>query len=163
MDNAAIIERVRAIVEKVVADTDIEPVHQELTGDKRNLTIRIYIDKPGGVTIDDCTTVSREVEEVLDADDFMPAAYMLEVSSPGLERELYSLKDFEKHIGFKAKLKTSEPIAGKKVFIGRIEGVEGDSIVFDDKAAGRVEISYSAVTKANLRVDLEQEFGKKRN
>ncbi len=96
MENESIIERVRRIAIDVAEKSDIEGleiVHQELAGEKRDLTIRIFIDKPNGVTIEDCSVISKRIEEVLDADDFIPSAYMLEVSSPGLERGLYSLKD----------------------------------------------------------------------
>ncbi len=163
MTNAEISDKIRAIAEAAVAGGDIEIVHQELAGTKRNLTIRIFIDKPGGVTIDDCTNVSRSVEAVLDAEDLIPTAYVLEVSSPGLERELYSLSDFEKHVGDKAKVKVKEAIASKKAFVGRIMGVEGDTVIFDDRSGEPVRIAYQNVAKANLRVDLEKEFGKKRD
>ena len=80
------------------------------------MTVRIYIDKPEGVTLEDCSTVSRAIEAVIDADDFIPAPYVLEVSSPGLERPLFSIQDFEKFAGKKAKVKTSEAIDGPGKF-----------------------------------------------
>ncbi len=90
-----------------------------MVGTQRKPSVRIFIDKPEGVTLDDCSNMSRRVEAVLDAEDFIPTAYNLEVSSPGLERELYSLKDFEKFAGNLAKVKTTLiRLTGRKIFAG---------------------------------------------
>jgi ribosome maturation factor RimP len=94
----------------------------------------------------------------LDVEDFIPSAYLLEVSSPGLERELYSLKDFEKFVGSLAKVKTDAAINGQKNFRGRINAVENDEVVFDDKTSGTIRFPYSAVAKANLEIDLDEEL-----
>ena len=76
----------------------MEFVHTEVAGTNRNLTIRVFIDKEGGVTHEDCASVSRQIGEVLDEQDIVALSYTLEVSSPGLERGLYSLKDFVKFV-----------------------------------------------------------------
>ena len=89
-------ERVEQIAVSVTSKAGIEFVHCEIAGSKRNPIVRLIIDKPGGVTLEDCAQVSRDVESVLDKDDFIPTAYVLEVSSPGIERELFKLADFEK-------------------------------------------------------------------
>jgi ribosome maturation factor RimP len=89
MDKQAISDRLRTIAETVAAEAGVDLVHSEIAGTSRDLTARIFIDKPGGVTIDDCSEFSRKTEAILDADDFIPAAYVLEVSSPGIEREVY--------------------------------------------------------------------------
>jgi ribosome maturation factor RimP len=125
------------------------------------MTVRVYVDKRGGVSVEDCAVVSRRMEERLDADDLIPTAYLLEVSSPGLERELYSVGDFEKFAGQKVKVKLTSPVNGQKVFVARIRGVEGGDVILDDKDKGEVRFPYSDVVKANLRVDLEQEFKKR--
>ena len=101
------------------------------------------------------------MEETLDADDLIPTAYLLEVSSPGLERELYSLDDFQKFEGQKVKVKLAAPVDGQKVFVARIQGVENGDVILNDKGRGEVRFPYSDVVKANLRVDLEQEFKKR--
>ena len=163
MENRSIEERIRRIATDVAAEAGVEFVHAEIVGTKRNLTVRIFIDKPEGVTIEDCSVFSKRIETVLDGDDFIPSAYLLEVSSPGLERGLYSLSDFEKFVGEKAKVKTETAINGQKVFIGRIVGIEENEIVFDDKSNGTVRFPHGEVSKANLRVDLEKEFKKQRS
>lgn len=151
-------ERIREIAARVAEENSLELVQAQIVGTSKNLTVRVFIDKEGGVTHEDCTSVSRKIEAVLDADDFIPTTYTLEVSSPGLERELHSLKDFERFIGSLAKVKTSEAFDGQKNFRGRIGGVEGDEVIFEDKTKSTVRFPFSAVAKANLEIDLEQEL-----
>lgn len=160
MSNSSIADKVRNIAENVAEKESLELVHVEVVGTERKPTVRIFIDKPEGVTVDDCSTVSHQVEAVLDAEDLIPSAYLLEVSSPGIERELYSLEDFKKFAGQNAKVKTNQPINGQKNFTGQIVGVENEEIIFEDKTNGAVRFPYSAVTKAKLEVDFEEEFKK---
>ncbi len=154
--------RVKEIASQAVKDSDIELVHVEIAGVKRDQVFRVYIDKAGGVTLEDCSTVSQKIEAVLDAEDFIPSKYVLEVSSPGIERQLYSLADFVKFTGQLAKVKLKREIDGQKVFVGAITGVEGDTITFDDRTVGEVKFVYSEVEKANLKIDLSKEFGGRR-
>ena len=162
MDKHLIIETVRKIAEGITGESGIEVVHIDLAGTKRDAVLRIYIDKEGGVTIDDCSNVSRGIEAVLDADDnLIPSKYVLEVSSPGIERELYSLNDFRKFSGHLAKVKTKTVIEDQKTFVGPISVVDGDTITIDDRTKGKVQFEYSDVDKANLKIDLSKEFGRK--
>lgn len=161
MNKDLIVEKIKAIAETVASAENLELVHIEMMGAAKNPTLRIFIDKPEGVTLDDCSNVSRQMSQVLDVDDFIPTAYTLEVSSPGLERELYSLKDFEKYAGNLAKVKTKHPINGQKNFRGRITEVKGEEIVFEDVTNGAVQFPYNTVAKANLELDLDEEL--KRN
>ena len=151
-------ERIKEIAARVTEESNLELVHTQIVGASRSLTVRVFIDKTGGITHDDCSLVSRKLDAILDAEDFIPGNYLLEVSSPGLERELYSLKDFEKFAGSLAKVKTHQPIDGQKNFRGRIGTVENEEIVFEDKTKGTVRFPFSAVAKANLEIDLEQEL-----
>ena len=161
MDNASLEERIKQIAADAAQQKGVEYVHCEIVGTKRNMTVRVYIDKPGGVSVEDCATVSRRMEETLDADDLIPSAYLLEVSSPGLERELYSVGDFQKFAGRSVKVKLASPVNGQKVFVARILGVEGGDVILEDKGQVEIRFPYSDVVKANLRVDLEQEFKKR--
>jgi ribosome maturation factor RimP len=160
MENASIGQRVTEIGKRVATERKLEFVHSEIAGSKRNPTVRIFIDKPGGVTIEDCTDVSRDVEALLDADDFIPSSYVLEVSSPGIERELYSIDDFRRFIGHQAKVK-ADAVNGQRNFSGRIVSVDDGVVVFEDKTAGTVQIPYDGVKKANLLIDLETELKKR--
>jgi ribosome maturation factor RimP len=161
MNKGLITERVREIAAAAADEKNLELVHVEMVGAASNPTVRIFIDKPGGVTLDDCSELSRSVEAVLDAEDFIPSAYTLEVSSPGLERGLYRLEDFERFAGNPAKVKTVEPVNGQKNFRGRIIEVKDGEIVFEDKTSGTVRFPYAAVAKANLEIDFDEEL--KRN
>ena len=161
MNKLSIAERVREITLPVVAGNGLELVHVEVVGSERQPVVRIFIDKQGGVTHEDCSLVSRQVGEVLDDKDFISSAYLLEVSSPGLERGLYSLRDFERFAGRLAKVKTNIAVCGQRNFRGRITSIEGEEIVFEDKTNGLVRFPHSAVVKANLEIDFEEEL--KRN
>jgi ribosome maturation factor RimP len=158
MERSLITERVRAIAEEAARSCGVELVHVEIAGTKRDSVLRIYIDKDGGVTLDDCGTVSQGIEDVLDEQDLIPSRYVLEVSSPGIERELYSLADFVRFTGHLAKIKTKIEIAGQKTFVGVITSVDGNEIGVDDRTKGSVTIKYEDVDKANLKIDLAKEF-----
>lgn len=161
MANVSNTERIQEIAERAAAENGLELVHVDVLGAGRSPTVRIFIDKEGGITHEDCSVVSREVGAILDEEDFISSAYMLEVSSPGLERQLYSLKDFEKFAGKPARVKTYKPINGQRNFSGRIKTIENEEIVFDDKTSGEVRFPFESVAKANLEIDIEEEF--KRN
>ncbi len=158
MDKDSINERILGIAVRVAKEAGVEFVHSEIAGTSRNLTVRIFIDRPEGVNIDDCSEFSRQAEAILDTDDFIPSAYVLEVSSPGLERGLYSLQDFEKFTGRQAKVKTEAAIDGQRSFSGKIVEVEDGNIVLEDNTRGVVRLPFSSVAKANLKVDLQEEF-----
>lgn len=158
MDKLVIAERVQEIAAEAAAENNLELVHVDVIGTVKNPTVRVFIDKPGGVSVGDCTIVSRRMETVLDAEDFISSAYVLEVSSPGLERELYSLRDFQKFSGNLAKVRTHEAINGQRNFRGRIKDIDGENIIFEDKTSGEVSFPYNLVAKANLEIDLDEEF-----
>ena len=150
--------RLREIAERAAAERGVELVHVELAGGARSPVVRIFIDKPGGVTHEDCSEVSTHVGTVLDVEDFIHEAYTLEVSSPGLERGLYGREDFERFAGRLARMKTRGAVGGQRNFRGRIVAVEGEEVVFDDKTTGCVRVPLSEVAKANLEIDVEEEF-----
>jgi ribosome maturation factor RimP len=161
MDKLKIENKIKEVAEKVAAENNLELVQVEVVGSERQLTVRVFIDKPnveGGVTHEDCTTVSFNVGTILDVEDFIPSNYILEVSSPGIERELFKLDDYKRFAGESAKLKTRQPIDNQRNFRGKIVAVENETIVFDDKTNGRVLIPFSIVAKANLEFDYEAEL-----
>jgi ribosome maturation factor RimP len=151
-------ERVRAIAERVALDHGLELVHAEVAGPEGKPIIRIFIDKPEGVTHEDCSAMSLHVGTVLDVEDFIHSPYTLEVSSPGLERGLYKRADYERFSGRAAKMKSRVLVNGQRNFRGRILGVEGEQVVFEDKTSGRVTVPLEAIVKANLEIDVEEEF-----
>jgi ribosome maturation factor RimP len=162
MDSGSVADRVNAIAEQAAIDHGLELVHAEVAGPEGRPVVRVFIDKPGGVTHDDCSNVSTQIGTVLDVEDFIHSAYTLEVSSPGLERGLYQPADYEKFAGHLAKLKTRSPIKNQRNFRGRIVGVADSEVVFEDNVSGRVRIPFADIAKANLEVDVEAEFRKAR-
>ena len=158
MASSSIEDRVRAIAERVAIDHGLELVHAEVAGPENKPLVRIFIDKPDGVTHQDCSEVSLHVGTILDVEDFIHASYTLEVSSPGIERGLYKPQDYERFAGSLAKLKTRKPINGQRNFRGQVVGIEGDNVLFDDRTNGRVQIPFDTIVKANLELDVDQEF-----
>lgn len=158
MGSRSIQERVQEIAERVAIDHGLELVHCEVAGPEGKPIVRLFIDKPEGVTHQDCSAVSHYLGTILDVEDFIHAAYTLEVSSPGLERGLYKRADFERFAGNLAKVKTRSLVNGQRNFRGRLLGVEENDVLFEDRTNGRVSIPLEAIVKANLEFDFEAEL-----
>jgi ribosome maturation factor RimP len=156
------IDRVRGVAERVAASSGLEIVEVELRGSGGNRMLRIFIDKPGGVTHEDCANLSREVGTILDVEDIVPGGqYLLEVSSPGLDRKLTSPADFSRFAGSRIKLTTRQPVNGNRHFEGKLEKFEDGRLTLDvsgpskkKKAQGlipqKLEVELTNVEKANL-------------
>ena len=130
----------------------LELVDIEFKREARGWVLRIYIDKEGGVSLNDCTLVSQQLGDVLDVEDPIDTPYILEVSSPGLTRPLKGTKDYQRYIGRLVKIKTYKEIYGKKVFIGELLGLkEGIVNIKIDKKV--YEIPYGLIASAHLEVD----------
>jgi ribosome maturation factor RimP len=158
MSDIPIANRVQEIAEQVAIDHGVELVHTEVVGPENKPIVRIFIDKPQGITHQDCSEVSLHLGTILDVEDFIHSAYTLEVSSPGLERGLYQRADFERFAGNLARMKTRQPFNGQRNFRGRLLGVEGDYVLFEDRTSGQVRIPLSSIAKANLEVDVSEEL-----
>ena len=158
MGQNSIAERVQELAERVAIDHGLELVHAEVAGPENKPIVRVFIDKPHGVTHDDCSEVSLHLGTILDVEDFIHASYTLEVSSPGLERGLYKRADYERFAGSDAKLKTRQPIDGQRNFRGRLLGVDENDVLIEDRTSGRIRVPFDIITKANLEVDLSQEL-----
>lgn len=161
MGSKSIQERVQKIAERVAIDHGLELVHSDVAGPEGKPILRIFIDKPDGVTHENCAEVSLHLGTILDVEDFIHSAYTLEVSSPGLERGLYKQGDYERFAGNSAKLRTNRPIAGQRNFRGRLLGVEANNVLLEDRTSGRVSIPLEAVAKANLEFDFEADLRRK--
>ena len=158
MASSSVADRVQAIAERVAIDHGLELVHAEVAGPDNKPIVRIFIDKPNGVTHQDCSEVSLHVGTVLDVEDFIHASYTLEVSSPGIERGLYKRQDYERFAGSLAKLRTRKPVNGQRNFRGRLLGIDGEDILIEDRTSGRVSVPFEVVAKANLEMDVDAEF-----
>lgn len=142
--------RLIALVEPVVTGLGYEFVGMELIGQGRQSVLRVYIDKEGGILVDDCSRVSHQVSGVLDVEDPIRGRFMLEISSPGLDRPLFTLEHFKRFVGAAIKLELNEATEdGQKRFRGEILEVDGDTIhvqVEDEE----FEIPFALVNKARL-------------
>ncbi len=136
----------------------LELVHLEFRRESSGRVMRVYIDKPGGVSLEDCAAVSRELGDVLDVHLPNVGPYHLEVSSPGLERPLARLEDFERFRGRPARIRTSRPIDGRRNFSGRLEGVSGTAVRLA-VGADILTIPADLIAKANLIHTPSQEQG----
>jgi len=165
------LEKVQAITERVVASLGLEVVEVELRGGGKARMLRIFIDKPQGVTHEDCASLSREVSTILDVEDAVGSgSYVLEVSSPGLDRKLFRAADFERFQGSRVKLTTRLPVNGNRHFEGRLEHFESGKLTLDLTEARRkfrpkqiaggapaphkLEIELANVEKANLVTEI---------
>ena len=160
MVEKSIAERVQEIAERVAIDHGLELVHAEVAGPDNNPIVRVFIEKPQGVTHEDCSAVSLHLGTILDVEDFIHSSYTLEVSSPGLNRGLYKRTDYERFAGSIAKLKTRAPVDGQRNFRGNLLGLDGNDVLFDDRTSGKVRIPYDTITKASLEVDVTDELRK---
>ena len=158
MASSSVEERVRTIADRVAIDHGLELVHAEVAGPDNKPIVRIFVDKPNGVTHQDCAEVSLHVGTVLDVEDFIHASYTLEVSSPGIERGLYKLGDYDRFAGSLAKLRTRKPVNGQRNFRGRLLGIDGEDVLIEDRTSGRVTVPFEVIAKANLEMDVNAEF-----
>jgi ribosome maturation factor RimP len=154
------VERVRAVAERVVAAHGLELFDVQLRRESIGWVVRVFIDKPGpsgtpedSVGVEDCATVSREMSAILDVEDPLDRAYTLEVSSPGLDRPLRGAGEFRRFTGRRAKVVVDPAVDGQKHFAGRIEGVDGDVLLFRAEGNKPHRIPLDAVKRAKLDVE----------
>jgi ribosome maturation factor RimP len=155
-------DRVRGIADRVASSVGLEVVEIEFRGGGKSRMLRAFIDKPGGVTHEDCAGFSREFGTILDVEDAVPGGmYVLEVSSPGLDRKLNRAADYERFTGSRVKLMTREPVNGNRHFEGRLESFREGRLILNVSEARKkrrveagmqqtLEIELANVEKATL-------------
>ncbi|MGI8315127.1 ribosome maturation factor RimP [Halobacillus mangrovi] len=143
------------LVQPILDEMNLELVDVEYKNEGSNWYLRVFIDKPGGVDIEECGQVSEQLSEKLDDEDPIEIPYFLEVSSPGAERPLKNQKDFEKYVGEYVYMKLYEPVDGEKEFEGTLVSFENETAVVEIKIKTRkkqLEVPYNKIAKANLAV-----------
>ncbi|MFZ5597897.1 MAG: ribosome maturation factor RimP [Bacillota bacterium] len=143
---------VERISRPVVEGLGLELVDVEYVKEGGNWFLRIFIDKPGGVSHSDCEAVSQGLDEILDEEDLVPQSYYLEVSSPGVERPLKKPEDFRRFSGHMVNVTTYTPLEGRKKFRGKLAGLE-DGVLFLDEEGGRTAIPMDRVSSARLHYE----------
>jgi ribosome maturation factor RimP len=157
---AAIVEQVRAVAARVAATLGLEIFDVQFKREAGGMVLRVLIDRPGPaataeecVSVADCANVSRDLSALLDVEDIVPVAYILEVSSPGLDRPLRGRTDFERFSGRRAKVVIREAVDGQTFFRGRLAGVDADAALIDGDDGRQHRVPFGLVTRANLEVE----------
>jgi len=150
----AVAARVTEIAERVAQTENIEVVEVEFLGGGSARVLRIFIDKPEGVSHADCEFISQQVGTILDVEDVIPGGrYTLEVSSPGLERKLVKAKDFERFTGHQARIVLREPVENQRNWSGTLIGYEDGQVTLEPAAGRQIRFPLAQVQKANLKFE----------
>ncbi|MBU3812736.1 MAG: ribosome maturation factor RimP [Candidatus Niameybacter stercoravium] len=152
MNKKQIVDEVTNYLEPILANFNFELVDVEFVKEGPSYFLRIYIDKEGGVTIEDCRITSRAIEEVLDEKDIIEPAYMLEVSSPGLDRVLKKDKDFERFNGHVVDVKLYTPINKQKMIQGELVSKTEETLTLCDEDGETIEIPMKNVVVVRLAI-----------
>jgi ribosome maturation factor RimP len=150
------LDRVREIAERVATSEGMELVDLEFVGRGPGAVLRIFLDKPGGVTIKDCQIVSEQVGTILDVEDVIDQSYTLEVSSPGLDRKLLKPADYQRFAGKLVNVRLKQQSERGRRIQGRLLGLQNDKIQIDTGDGQAFELAFDEIEKANLVV----EFGR---
>lgn len=147
-----IIDKVESFLRSLLLTMELELFEVQFRREGHGWVLRVVIDSADGVTLDHCSDVSRQLGHYLDVEDLIDHPYHLEVSSPGLERPLRSLDDFQRYLGNKAKVKLHESINGVKIFEGIIEDLVGSQIHLRLADGGGIQFSFEQINKARLAI-----------
>lgn len=153
-ENEALTSHVTQLSERAAAGTPIEIADVQIRGAGKSRLVRVYIDKPGGVTHGDCEFVSQKLSQLLDDEDVIPGdSYTLEVSSPGVERRLSRPRDFERAVGQMIKLTMHAPLEGRTSLEGKLEQIADGSLGLEIAPGNLVHVPLNQVRKANLKFE----------
>ncbi len=161
-------DRVRAIAERVAASRGLDLFEVQFRRESRGWVLRVYLDKPGApvragkagggvagesVTIEDCQRVSEDLSAILDVEDVIGVKYVLEVSSPGLDRPLRKLDDYRRFAGCLASIVLGEPLDGQTYLRGRLQGVDEDSVLLVDERGAARRVRFAVIIRGQLEVE----------
>jgi ribosome maturation factor RimP len=147
------IAALRQAIEPLLAAEGMSLVDLQWSRRGRQWVLTLFIEHEGGVTLDDCARISRQVGERIEVDNLIDHAYTLEVSSPGLDRPLRTLADFERFQEHLVRIVTTIPIQGRSTIVGRLKGVEDQTVLVEARRAGLVPIPVTQIKHARLEVE----------
>ncbi len=162
MSNRELIAQVTEWASPIAADLGLRLVDVEFQPAGKRSVLRVFLDREGGVGLDELARASHEIEAVLDVRDAVPGTYSLECSSPGINRRLKGRADFEQHLGQRVRLRTWEALSGSRNFLGEIESVHTEEIVLVPEGADAIRIPLAAIEKANYEHDFDAEARERR-
>jgi len=145
-----LLQRFEKLVEGVLSEDVFELVEVE---ESVGRLFRVFVDKPGGVTVEDCARLSERISERLDIEDFIPHHYTLEVSSPGLTRPLKKEIDYERFQGYRARITTEPAISGQNVHVGRLMGLVAGMVKIEEEPEHYLTIPLSQIKRARLEIE----------
>lgn len=151
----AIKKKISELANSTADEYGVQVVDVELAGSLRRPTVRVFIDKENGVTLDDCEKFSRALAAILDVEDPIQTSYILEVSSPGLDRPLKAVEDFEGNIGKLVRIITKESINKQNFFVGRIMEVKNDKVRLSIDNKIEIDIPFDQISKARLEIEFK--------
>ncbi len=152
-DTDGLLAQLTELAQRAVEPLGLEVAWVELKRHGGSTLLRVFIDRESGVGLQDCQQVTERLGVLLDVEDPIEPSYTLEVSSPGLDRRLWTKKDYQRFTGRLARIKTREQLDGKRQFRGRLAGVEGDAVILENKQE-RKSIPFPAIESARLEVEL---------
>jgi ribosome maturation factor RimP len=154
LEESGLIQRITELGERAALGTGIEIAEIQLRGAGKARLLRVYIDKPGGVTHADCALISEKLGKLLDEEDAVPGdSYTLEVSSPGIDRKLSKPRDFERVVGQKIRVGVQEPIEGQKWFEGKLARLAEGMLELETAPGHLVRVPLGQVQKAKLKFE----------
>jgi ribosome maturation factor RimP len=156
VDISGITEQIGDLVEPVLYESGYELVDVEYLSERGKWVLRLYVDKEGGITVDDCASVSREIGTLIDMKDLIQHKYVLEVSSPGLNRPLKKETDFFRVMGKKIKVRMAVPVNGRRNFSGYLKDIREEQLYMVVEG-GLITLSMAEIDKANLVYEFQNE------
>ena len=156
-----VLERIREMARGILEFEGMEYVHLEMKQMGGGAVLRLFIDREGGVTLDDCSRISRRLSAQLDIDDPLAHAYTLEVSSPGLDRPLFSDRDYERFAGHQVKVRTVAPFDGRRQFVGRLVGLANGVVRLVRNGDEEIALPREQIAEAKIVPDLGRPKGRR--
>lgn len=151
----AIKRKIHELAESTADGYGVQVVDVELAGNLRKPIVKVFIDKENGVTLEDCEKFSRALSAILDVEDLIQTSFTLEVSSPGLDRPLNGMKDFQRNVGKLVRVITKDSVNKQNFFVGRIIVADGDNLKLLVENKNEISIPFAQISKARLEIEFK--------
>ena len=153
MEYQSVVDKIKELVTPLLEKQGVELVGLSYRQEGKRMVLRLLVDKDQGITLDECSALNEDISTILDRDNTIITSYILEVSSPGLDRPLITKRDFERVVGKEMELFLKGHLHNKLSYAGRLKGLKGDSVVLEGENAEVVEIPLKIINKGKLKID----------